>query len=169
MCELRKLNPLGEKKNDGWETPDPIFCKLYDEFHFTLDVCATKENTKCTLYFTKEDDGLSRPWNNNLCWMNPPYSCIGLWVEKAYQESLKEATVVCLLPNNTDNRWFHNICSKGEIRLLKGRIAFLKNGIPTTGNPKGSIVVIFGKNYPPRVRFWGNIILHRGRIIRLDD
>jgi DNA N-6-adenine-methyltransferase (Dam) len=30
-----------------WETPQPFFDKLHSEFHFTLDVCATAENTKC--------------------------------------------------------------------------------------------------------------------------
>jgi site-specific DNA-methyltransferase (adenine-specific) len=35
--------------------------------------------------------------------MNPPYGKeIGKFVKKAYEESLKGATVVCLIPSRTD-------------------------------------------------------------------
>lgn len=67
-----------------WETPQDLFDKLNKEFHFGVDVCATKENRKCETYFTKEDDGLSKNWNGIFCWMNPPYGReIGKWVKKA--------------------------------------------------------------------------------------
>lgn len=47
---------------DNWSTPQDFFDKLNDEFHFTLDVCADENNHKCEHYYTKEIDGLSRPW-----------------------------------------------------------------------------------------------------------
>lgn len=34
-------------KTEMWETPQDFFDKLNEEFHFTLDACATKENAKC--------------------------------------------------------------------------------------------------------------------------
>ena len=49
-------------KSDEWETPQQIFDKLNDEFHFTLDPCGTDLNHKCSKYYTKEDDGLQKSW-----------------------------------------------------------------------------------------------------------
>jgi hypothetical protein len=57
--------------------------------------------------------------------MNPPYGRqIGKWIEKAYLSSKDGATVVCLLPSRTDTKWFHELCNKGEIRFIKGRLVF---------------------------------------------
>ena len=52
---------LSSKSNE-WETPQDLYNKLNDEFNFTLDPCATKENAKCSKYYTQEDDGLSKDW-----------------------------------------------------------------------------------------------------------
>ena len=43
------------KENDEWETPIDIFKQGIKRTGITpiLDVCATKENTKCLSYFTK--------------------------------------------------------------------------------------------------------------------
>jgi site-specific DNA-methyltransferase (adenine-specific) len=64
--------------------------------------------------------------------MNPPYGKhISDWMKKAYHESLKGATVVCLVHSRTDTRWFHNwVYGKAEIRFVKGRLKF--------GDGKGS-------------------------------
>lgn len=45
-----------------WETPQELFDKLNDHYHFTLDVCAIPENTKCSNYFTPTEDGLTCSW-----------------------------------------------------------------------------------------------------------
>lgn len=50
-------------KTDLWETPQDFFDNLDDLFHFTLDACATSENTKCEHYYTPEQDGLSQQWS----------------------------------------------------------------------------------------------------------
>ena len=75
--------------------------------------------------------------------MNPPYGReIGKWVQKAYEESVKNnSTIVCLLPSRTDTKWWHGYCMKGEIRLVKGRLKF---GDSTNSAPFPSAVVIFG-------------------------
>lgn len=48
--------------SDEWATPQKIYDELNEEFHFTLDPCATSENHKCDTYYTAEDDGLSKSW-----------------------------------------------------------------------------------------------------------
>lgn len=125
---------------DLWETPQYFYDELDREFNFDLDVCATEDNRKCARYFSDEENGLLQEWNG-VCWMNPPYGRkIGEWVKKAYEESLNGATVVCLLPARTDTRWFHNYCTKGEIRFIKGRLKF---GGSKNSAPFPSMVVVF--------------------------
>lgn len=49
-------------KSDEWATPQGLYEELDKEFGFTLDPCATVENHKCDMYFTKEDNGLAANW-----------------------------------------------------------------------------------------------------------
>jgi len=130
-----------------YETPDEIFKPLNDEFNFTLDVCATYENTKCRDFIPPEVDGLKTSWsklNNEVCWMNPPFNNIGKWIEKAFNESLRGATVICLVTSKTNTNWWHNFAMKAdEIRYIKGRPKFkgCKHGLPLPL----SIVIFKGK------------------------
>lgn len=128
-------------KNSSWETPQWLFDELDREFNFDLDVAADKHNHKCKCYFTEEFNGLIQPWALTN-WMNPPYGReIGKWVKKAYEESLKGSTVVCLLPARTDTKWFHDyIYGKAEIRFIKGRLKFSGNKYNA---PFPNMIVIF--------------------------
>ena len=49
-----------------WATPQAFFYKLNEEFNFTLDVCATKENAKCDKFFTIDDNGLEMSWGGSV-------------------------------------------------------------------------------------------------------
>ena len=128
-------------KTDLWETPQDLFDKLNNEFHFTLDVCATPENAKCEEFYTKEQDGLKQPWKGTV-WCNPPYGRqIGEWVRRAFLASVSGSTVVMLLPARTDTRWFHEyIYGKAEIRFIRGRLKF---GGSKNSAPFPSMVVVF--------------------------
>ena len=94
-----------------WGTPQWLFDKLDEEFHFTLDPCASDQNYKCGRYFTAYDDGLKQDWGGETVFCNPPYGrghC-ATWAKKCYEESLKpNTTVVMLTPARTDTKWFHN-------------------------------------------------------------
>jgi len=122
-----------------WSTPQDFFDELNKEFNFTLDVCATPENAKCHKYFTKEQDGLSQDWGEEICYMNPPYGKeIGKWVKKAAESN---SLVVGLLPARTDTKYFHAyIYGKAEIRFIKGRLKF---GGSKNSAPFPSMVVIW--------------------------
>lgn len=129
-------------KTDNWATPMEFFKKVDEEFHFTLDVYATKENAKYEIYYNKEDNGLSKEWYGTV-WCNPPYGrTIGKWVEKARKSYLSGATVVMLLPARTDTRWFHDYIYHvaDEIRFIKGRLKFGNSKISA---PFPSMLVIF--------------------------
>jgi phage N-6-adenine-methyltransferase len=67
-------------ESDERATPLELFKLLDDEFHFELDVCATKENAKCAHFYTKEDKLLIQKWAPSRCFMNPPYSNIPRWL-----------------------------------------------------------------------------------------
>lgn len=148
LDKLKEINMntkvMFSSKSDEWETPQDLFDKLDEEFHFSLDVCADENNYKVVPFYSKLTDGLTSDWFNYTCWMNPPYGReIGEWVKKA---SEVKNTVVCLLPARTDTKWFHDYIYKKanvEIRFLKGRLKFGKS---KNSAPFPSMIVIF--NYP---------------------
>lgn len=142
-------------RTDDWSTPQALFDELNEEFSFETDVCATAENTKCSIYIPPELDGLAASWGpffnlRNVLWCNPPYGRgIGKWVQKASETVAKvhpvagSCVVVMLLPARTDTRWFHDYIYKKpnvEVRFLKGRLKF---GGCTNNAPFPSMIVIF--------------------------
>lgn len=135
-------NRFASKKQE-YETPKKLFNKLNKEFNFTIDVCADTYNKKVENFYSEKDNALIKDWNG-VCWMNPPYKDLKIWVKKAYKESLKGAIVVCLIPARTNTNWWHEYCMKGEIRFIKGRPKFegCKYGLP-----QPLAIVIFGREY----------------------
>ena len=133
---------LFSSKSFDWETPQDFYDKLDREFHFTLDVCATKENAKCREYFTPEQDGLKQEWYGT-CWMNPPYGKgIDRWMKKAVEAYKRGVEVVCLIPARTDTKWWHEwvMPYASEIRFIRGRLYFGGQEKPT---PFPSVVVVY--------------------------
>ena len=70
-------------KHNEWGTHPNLFDIINSNFKFTLDPCCNKLNRKCDKYFTAADDGLKQDWNNNIVFMNPPYSnrSISKWID----------------------------------------------------------------------------------------
>jgi len=127
--------------NIEWETPQDFFDNINKEFHFTLDVAANPENSKCTKYF--KTGALVSDWSKDICWMNCPYSDPYAWVKYAYKMSQKGATVVALLRASVDTKWFHEFCMKAiEIRFVIDRIHFGRKGEFKRANHP-SILVVF--------------------------
>ena len=126
---------------DMWETPQWFFNELDNEFGFTLDACAIKENAKCYNFYSPEQNGLNQPWTGTV-WCNPPYGRqISKWVKKAHESAGNGTTVVMLLPARTDTKWFHDyIYGVAEIRFVRGRLKF---GGSKNGAPFPSMVVVF--------------------------
>lgn len=56
---------LFSSATDMWETPQNFFDELDKEFHFSCDVCATRENAKCAKFYTPEQDGLKQTWGGD--------------------------------------------------------------------------------------------------------
>lgn len=134
-------------KSNEWGTPQNFYDELDKEFRFNLDPCATKENAKCEKYFTITENGLEKNWGGYTVFCNPPYGRqIKDWVKKASEESKKPNTVVVMLiPARTDTKYFHDYIyhKVKEIRFIKGRLKFEKNGECQSSAPFPSMVVVF--------------------------
>ena len=136
---------LYSSASSTWETPPDVFAKLDKEFHFTLDVCASRDNLGL-IYFSPEVNGLAQNWGTSTCFMNPPYGKeINEWVRKAFYASRSGATVVGLLPARTDTMWFHTyVYPHADLVFIKGRLKFWEDGKPSKNSaPFPSMVAIW--------------------------
>ncbi len=116
---------------DDWKTPQSVYEKLHEEFHFNDDPCPIGGV-----------EGLDREWGTSV-FVNPPYSALAMWCKKAYEEHLKGKTVVMLIPSRTDTRAWHDYCMKAtEIRFIKGRLKF---GDAKNSAPFPSAVIVFNQ------------------------
>jgi hypothetical protein len=131
---------LFSSANNEWETPDDLFNALDEIFHFDLDVCATKDNTKCEQFFSPEDDGLKQSWGK---------------YEAHWQAWEHSITVVALLPARTDTKWWHAFVMRAQqIWFIKGRIKFV--GGESSAPFPSCIVIWMGTvpTRPPTIRSW---------------
>lgn len=117
--------------SDEWATPDGVYQELNQEFSFDLDPCP----------LGGAENGLARlftSWDGRRVFVNPPYSDIRPWLERAGEALL----AVYLIPARTDTRWFHEIVlpKATEIRFIRGRLKF---GQAKTSAPFPSMVVVF--------------------------
>jgi|ERR1035441_3824602 phage N-6-adenine-methyltransferase len=147
-------------------TLQSFFDMLHSHFHFDVDVCANEKNHKCPKYFNQKQNGLAQDWTKfKSVWCNPPYYSkdhespdydaededddgtnwhpkgIFLWIEKAYKTALSGTTVVVLVPNNTEDRWFHWYGVYANMIFLNGRLKFGQEKIEQ--HRDGHIVLIF--------------------------
>lgn len=134
--------------SNNYETPQGLFEQLNNIYKFDLDAAATHENTKCKKWLGPGglvEDSLTVNWEDfgKSIWLNPPYDSKlqDRFVQKAYETSLKGATVVLLLPSRTDTKRFHNwILPFGKIEWVKGRLKFNNVKDPA---PFPSMIVTF--------------------------
>ena len=138
-------------KNNEWGTPANFFNKLDVVYGFTLDPCATAQNTKCKNFYTVEDNGLEQSWEGETVFVNPPYSNVKEWVAKSHRESLKpNTTIVMLIPSRTDTRWWHKHCMTAhQILFVKGRLRF-EGGEHSAPFPS-AVIVFKSADTPARI------------------
>ena len=142
--------------NDFWQTPQYLFDYLNEIFNFEFDGAANDNNRKCEKF---SNDSLNQDWNYKSIWLNPPYSRGNLprFMEKAYKESLKGCSVVCLVPLDITG-WVRNwVINKSEIWIPDERVCFMNPDTRELGSSpsKGSMIVIYGpKATVGKVRFF---------------
>jgi site-specific DNA-methyltransferase (adenine-specific) len=153
---MSPVSALYSRASDEWATPDDLYADLDAEFCFTLDAAATADNAKCATFYTRHEDALTQAWRltpshragRPAVWLNPPYSHVRLFMQKARQEAAGGCTVVCLVPSRTDTKWWHESVWDYtthrprfgvEVRFLRGRLKF---GDGRGSAPFPSVVII---------------------------
>ena len=139
--------------NDEWYTPAFIIEKVYEVMGFiNLDPASNKiaqEWIKADLFYTKEDDGLTKDWNGKI-WCNPPYSAslIKKFTNKFLAEYMNGNLVegIMLTNSSTDSQWNLPL-SKGIQAYTIGRISFLQpDGSQKATGSRGQCFTYFGDN-----------------------
>jgi phage N-6-adenine-methyltransferase len=140
-------------------TPWSIF-KIYDsQHHFTIDACADRTTTRCRRFISPETNALKTRWPyGSVAWLNPPFAGLYAWVKKAFLSSQQDyCTVVCLIPAWTNERWYHEFCSRAaQIVFLRDEVHFINadGSVNDGGFPHGMMVVTFRPGtHQPQFRF----------------
>ena len=141
--------------NDEWYTPS-AYVEAARTAMGSIDVdpasCAFAQKTvRATVWFSKEDDGLARPWAGNV-WLTPPYTATAAWVATlAKRYTRGEIAQACLLVNaSTETRWFQPLfdrplCFVGSNAIATaGRIRFERDGPQKMSPVSGSAIAYFG-------------------------
>lgn len=152
---LSKTDPLHK---DYWATPQEmvdgllqyaVVKEIVPAGLSLLDVCASEQNKKCERFITEQQDTLATPWGeNNLCWLNPPYSNVQPFLNKAVAEAANGNYTVALLKNDCSTKWFHYAAKNAiaVVYIMLGRIGFVSamTGESVGENNFSSVAFIFG-------------------------
>lgn len=113
--------------SDDWYTPPDMLAAL--GLTFDLDPCSPGPHhwVPARSVFTKEDDGLSRPWSG-LVFMNPPFGGRNghvPWLAKF----LDHGDGIAVVRAYTSSEWFHDVVVPRAETLLfpKGKTQFIPN------------------------------------------
>lgn len=137
---------MKEDPRQQWGTPRPIFDTLYSEYAFDVDAAASKNNALLLRYWTHRNSGLDMLDESDArAFVNPPYAYIPPWIESCFLRCEdRGAFSAMLLPNRTDQRWFHSFARQGEVHFFRGRIQFREpRKVKASSNREGSILVVF--------------------------
>ena len=138
---------MKEKLSDCWKTPKWLFDEVNKEFKFDVELCDTKENSKCGVAFCKDylsdtmsDEGgtltsltsLINCGDVRTAFMNPPYSNPKPFIQKAWEDS-KHCRIVCLVKCDPSTQWWatfwdyakHSPKPGCEVRFFPRRIKFV--------------------------------------------
>lgn len=83
--------------------------------------------------------------------VNPPYNNIAPWAERCALEAAKGAIVVLIVPNRGETDWWQRAAESSNLIItIRGRVAFLKDGVPDPNPTEGTVLF-----------FWGNFGMRR--------
>ena len=113
-----------------------------------LDPCADDgRHIPAALHYTATLDGLSQEWSGRV-FMNPPYSCPGVWMSKLQSELGRVREAIALVPAATDTNWLSPVLKSQPVCFWKGRIKFLDvNYQPKLPARQSHCLVYWGDNW----------------------
>lgn len=156
---MADISATHSKGKDDWETPWWFVHLLENEFGaIDLDPCCTEESKKGENFYTEEDNGLTARWWGTV-FVNPPYSQMAKWAQKAYSEAFLGNTrnILFLCAARTDTKAWWDYLRHGEVRFIKGRLKFIDpNRGVVLGAPFPSALVVFSQNLwkTPSTVYW---------------
>lgn len=138
----QQIKLFSSKKTDNWQTPKILLEKIYSEYNINHDPCPRHPT----------EDGLLVDWKERV-FVNPPYSQVNLWLQKAHIEIQKRSEVIVFLVfANTDTGWFHNhvmgtypYCDV-VIKFIRGRLKFVSDEGVLNSAMRPSMLVVFKKS-----------------------
>lgn len=143
----------GEKTSDEYATPTDLWRPLSRAVGgFDLDPASGAESTPIAdERYTREDDGLSKPWFGTV-WLNPPFgdrsgtgrSSRETWLRKARNEIDRADVdlITVLVPVDTSTDWFHrHVVAADTICFLSRRPQFEGESVHTGF---ACMVVVYG-------------------------
>lgn len=121
MIGERFNTPLTGETKDEWLTPPPLIKALGA---FDLDPCApiVRPWPMAVKHFTREDDGLVKPWHGRV-WLNPPYGRDTFkWLARLSEHRFG----VALTFARTETKGFHeHVWAKAvSVFFFAGRLSF---------------------------------------------
>lgn len=139
---------LFSSKSDEHGTPDYIYRPLNTLFNFTLDPCTTPANPLgVPNFYTKADDGLSKPWNGRV-FVNYPYgrTSAKIWLKKIVTEWTTNpgCELICVLcPNRSDTPHMQEATVLASLKVeIEKRVKFSGS---KQGAPFPSILLIYAR------------------------
>ncbi len=165
--DVHVMRVMGSSESPEWYTQQEIVGltrMLLGEID--LDPCSNSyetPNVPATTLYTKEDDGLSQPWQGKV-YLNPPYgSEIPQWVEKLVASyGRREVTeAIALLPARIDTQWFQALYEEPDCLLchVRGRIQFENSPHHA---PFPCVIAYLGKRGDDFIK----VFRHKGPIMR---
>jgi len=134
-----------KQETDEWSSPRELVEPLNHTIGgFDLDPCSGAEQSPfADETFTKSDDGLSQMWFGDV-WVNPPYSDMVTWTEKAAAEVERgnAETVVYLCKGDSSTEWWQSGAKQSTlICAIDHRLQF---GDGDNSAPFASHIMVFG-------------------------
>jgi len=142
-------------KNSGeneWYTPEK-FIEAARSVMGSIDIDPASselanKTVKATVFFSKDDCGLTRDWTGNV-WMNPPYAqpLMNDFAAKLVDQLSNIESAIVLVNNATETKWFQSMAQESSaICFPESRIKFVDvNG--NLGAPlQGQSILYFGSD-----------------------
>ncbi len=148
MNNSQRINQDSGSKE--WYTPQHIM-DLVKEMFITIDLdpfsCEyANRMVQARHYYTKDDDGLVKPWFGNV-WMNHPYSkklnplCVNKMISEYQSGNINQALMICFA--STSERWFFPLLEYPQC-FIRGRVKYNESTGLKNSPPKGSVITYFG-------------------------
>ena len=147
---------------DDWCTPSSILERVRQHGPISLDPCSGAGSVvEARVAFTKRQNGLVQDWaarvsTDDVAFVNPPYSHLLDWMQKAAVEAprirLASGQLCVFIAARTDTVAWHTIAPLTDaICFIKGRVKFLMRGAEQDAAPFPSALLYVGP-YPAKFR-----------------